>query len=46
VLVLAVRGTDGAFRANPNPDTVITAGDVVIAVGTSDSLAGLSEALA
>lgn len=46
VLVLAIRGTDGAFRTNPDPDTVIEPGDVVIAVGTAESLSDLSEALA
>lgn len=45
VLVLALRGSDRVFRTNPDPDMVIEAGDVVIAVGTTDSLAGLSEVL-
>jgi voltage-gated potassium channel len=38
VLVLAVRDHDGTFRSNPDPDTVIASGDVVIAVGTEDDL--------
>ena len=46
VLVLAVRDADGTFRTNPSPDTVIHAGDIVIAVGTTDSLAGFAEVLA
>ena len=45
VLVLAVRDADGSFRTNPSPDTVIRAGDIVIAVGTTDSLAGFAEVL-
>ena len=45
VLVLALRGSDRVFRTNPDPDMEIEAGDVVIAVGTTDSLAGLSEVL-
>ena len=38
VLVLAVRGEGGVFRTNPDPDTTIHAGDVVIAVGTEADL--------
>jgi voltage-gated potassium channel len=38
VLVLAVRGDDGRFTANPDPDLVIHAGNVIIAVGTDDAL--------
>jgi len=38
VLVLAVRDASGSFRSNPAPDTVIHAGDVVIAVGTEADL--------
>lgn len=41
VLVLAVRGAGGAFRSNPDPDTTIHAGDVVIAVGTEPDLGRL-----
>lgn len=41
VLVLAVRGDDNVFRSNPDPDTTIHAGDVVIAVGTEVDLGRL-----
>ena len=41
VLVLAVRGEGGVFRSNPDPDTTIHAGDVVIAVGTEPDLGRL-----
>ena len=38
VLVLAVRHPDGTFLANPDPDTVLSSKDVIIAVGTDDDL--------
>jgi voltage-gated potassium channel len=38
VLVLALRDAAGTFRSNPDPDTTIHAGDVVIAVGTESDL--------
>ncbi|MGA1053301.1 MAG: potassium channel family protein, partial [Ilumatobacteraceae bacterium] len=38
VLVLAIRRSDGTFMVNPDPDTVLSAGQVVIAVGTDDDL--------
>lgn len=38
VLVLAVRESSGLFRSNPDPDTKVLAGDVVIAVGTEHDL--------
>ncbi|MEY2958001.1 MAG: hypothetical protein RLZZ01_569, partial [Actinomycetota bacterium] len=38
VLVLAIRRPDGTFMVNPDPDTVLSAGQVVIAVGTDDDL--------
>ena len=41
VLVLAVRGDDDVFRSNPDPDTTLNAGDVVIAVGTEADLGRL-----
>lgn len=41
VLVLAVRGDDGTFQTNPDPDMVLHTGNVVIAVGTADALAQL-----
>jgi voltage-gated potassium channel len=40
-LVLAMRGTDGAFRTNPPPDEVMVAGDVLIAIGTDVQLKAL-----
>ena len=36
VLVLALRLVDGTFTTNPDPDTVIEPGQVVIAVGADD----------
>jgi voltage-gated potassium channel len=42
VLVLALRGPDGTFVTNPDPDTTITPGDVLIAVGTDRDLAKLA----
>lgn len=41
-LVLAIRDGAGEFRTNPPPDTALGAGDVLIAVGTSDQLAALT----
>lgn len=38
VLVLALRGDDGAFRTNPDPDTVLHPHHVIVAVGTDDAL--------
>lgn len=43
VLVLAVRDTDGTFASNPAPDTALTVGRVIIAVGTDADLARLDE---
>jgi voltage-gated potassium channel len=43
VLVLAVRGDDGAFATNPDPDIVLHAHNVIIAVGTDDALALLEK---
>lgn len=37
-LVLAVRDSDGAFTTNPEPDTVLHANHIVIAVGTEADL--------
>jgi voltage-gated potassium channel len=42
VLVLALRAEDGTFVTNPDPDTTITPGQVLIAVGTDDDLARLA----
>ncbi|MAT03738.1 MAG: potassium channel protein [Acidimicrobiaceae bacterium] len=43
VLVLALRGDDGTFNTNPDPDTVLHAHNVIIAVGTADALRRLDE---
>lgn len=40
-LVLAVRLPDGRFLTNPDPDRVLTAGDVLILIGTDDQLTGV-----
>jgi voltage-gated potassium channel len=42
-LVLALREREGAFVTNPPPDQQITAGQVLIAIGTKDELAALEE---
>ena len=47
-LVLALRGADGQFQTNPGPDTRISDGDVLIAIGTQvqlESLVALSGCL-
>jgi voltage-gated potassium channel len=41
-LVLALRGPDGAFNTNPDPNSVLHADHVIIAVGTDQALSGLS----
>ncbi len=38
VLVLAVRGDDGAFTTNPDPEMILHPHHVIIAVGTADAL--------
>lgn len=43
VLVLAVRGDDGAFTTNPDPDMVIHPQNIIIAVGTDEALGQLVE---
>ena len=40
-LVLAMRDGAGSFRTNPTPDTVIEAGEVLIAIGTTAQLKAL-----
>ena len=45
-LVLAVRSTDGAFRTNPEPEDVMDAGEVLIAIGTEAQLAALRRLVA
>lgn len=45
-LVLAIRGADNQFQTNPGPETMMSGGDVLIAIGTQvqlDSLVVLSE---
>lgn len=42
-LVVAVRDGDGRFTTNPGPDTRLTRGDVLIAIGASAQLAALLE---
>lgn len=41
-LVLALRSPDGQFRTNPPPETVLAAGDVLIAIGTEQELEALA----
>lgn len=45
-LVLAMRDVDGRFRSNPTPETLIHAGEVLIAIGTPDQLTALGDAVA
>jgi voltage-gated potassium channel len=45
-LVLAIRRADGTFIANPSPEVLIDAGDVLIGVGTADQLTALAELVA
>ncbi len=40
-LVLAVRATDGDFVTNPSPDTVLSDGQTLIAIGTAQQLGEL-----
>jgi len=42
-LVLAIRRPDGSFLTNPSPEDAITAGDVLISVGTDEQLDALAE---
>jgi voltage-gated potassium channel len=46
VLVLALRGVDGSFNTNPDPDTIIEPKQVLIAVGTDRDLNRLMEVAA
>jgi voltage-gated potassium channel len=41
-LVLALRDTAGGFTTNPPPETIITPGQILIAIGTSEQLASLA----
>ena len=43
VLVLALRGDDGAFTTNPDPDVVLHPNNIVIAVGTAEALGELEK---
>lgn len=43
-LVLAVRDQRGSFLSNPDPDTLIEVGQVLIAIGTGEELAALTAA--
>ena len=43
-LLLAVRDGDGVFSTNPTAQTVMTAGHVLIAIGTEEQLHALSAA--
>ncbi len=45
-LVLALRHADGSFTTNPDPETVLAAGQVLIAVGTAEQLCALETLLA
>ena len=45
-LVLALREGSGAFTTNPSADTVLHAGQVIIAVGTAEQLDSLEQACA
>jgi voltage-gated potassium channel len=46
VLVLALRGDDGTFQTNPDPDTVLQPQHVIIAVGTIEALEQLNRVIA
>jgi voltage-gated potassium channel len=41
-LVLALRDASGRFTTNPTPETVMGAGDILIAIGTDEQLTLLS----
>jgi voltage-gated potassium channel len=45
-LVVALKKTDGTFDTTPDPDTELSAGDVLIAVGTETELRALEELFA
>ena len=45
-LVLALRAPDGSFATNPPPDTIIGAGQILIAIGTESQLDALRAAAA
>jgi len=41
--VLAVHGVDGSVNSNPDPDTVMKAGDRLVVLGSDDQLRALAE---
>jgi K+/H+ antiporter YhaU regulatory subunit KhtT len=43
-LVLALRESGGDFTMNPPPETVLRAGQILIAIGTEGQLKGLTDA--
>ncbi|MGH9043054.1 MAG: potassium channel family protein [Acidimicrobiia bacterium] len=43
-LILAMRDADGSFTTNPAPETVLGAGQVLIAIGTEEQLRSLTAA--
>ena len=43
-LILAMRGQDGTFTTNPAPETVLGAGQILIAIGTESQLQALAAA--
>ncbi|MDW3213906.1 MAG: potassium channel protein [Ilumatobacteraceae bacterium] len=43
-LVLALRGDDGTFTTNPDPDTVLHPRNIIVAVGTDEALQELVKA--
>jgi voltage-gated potassium channel len=45
-LVLALRQVDGTLLTNPDPDTALVAGQIIIAIGTDDQLRALVAAAA
>lgn len=44
-LVLALRNHDGSFITNPTTDTIVAAGQILIAVGTSEQISQLEAAV-
>jgi voltage-gated potassium channel len=45
-LILALRDGDGSFTTNPPPETMLAAGQILIAIGTEAQLKALAEAAA
>jgi voltage-gated potassium channel len=43
-LILALRDAGGGFTTNPTPETVLEAGQILIAIGTEAQLKGLADA--